>query len=212
MMSRLPFTGVPLVLALAITTVEAQRAAPDSMVSAPVTGIRYEVTADNPSLAAQKLGVAMSFDVANDGVVVLSLPAWTPGAYEISNFARNVSNFRPTQDGVPLRWDKMDFDTWRVRPVKGGRIIVAFDFTADSLDNAMAWTRPDFALFNGTNIFMYPEGRSKEFASTVLIKTDPTYKIATGMASAGASRTYKSPNYHDLVDMPVFVEIGRAHV
>ncbi|MDB4889620.1 MAG: hypothetical protein JWL61_1475, partial [Gemmatimonadetes bacterium] len=205
MMSRLPLTGVPLVLALALTPIDAQRATPDSMVSAPVIAIRYEVTADNASLAAQKLGVAMSFDIASDATVVLSLPAWTPGAYEISNFARNVSNFRPTQEGIPLRWDKLDFDTWRVRPAKGGRIIVAFDYAADSLDNAMAWTRPDFALFNGTNLFMYPEGRSKDFASTVLVKTDPSYKIATGMTSTGTARTYKSSNYHDLVDMPVFV-------
>ncbi|MEO5815902.1 MAG: hypothetical protein ABIT20_11550 [Gemmatimonadaceae bacterium] len=205
MMSRLPLTGVPLVLALAVTSIEAQRAAPDSMTSAPITAIRYEVTADNPALAAQRLGVSTSFDVAGDGAVLLSLPAWTPGAYEISNFARNVSNFRPTQEGVPLRWDKLDFDTWRVRPVKAGRIVVAFDYTADTLDNAMSWTRPDFALFNGTNIFLYPEGRPKEFASTVLIKTDPAYKIATGMTSAGTARLYKASNYHELVDMPVFV-------
>ncbi len=204
MLPRLPLAGVPLVLALAVSSAEAQRATPDSMVSAPVTGIRYEVTADNAALAARRLGVSTSFDVAGDGPVVLSLPAWTPGAYEISNFARNVSNFRPTQEGVLLRWDKLDPDTWRVRPLKAGRVVVAFDFAADTLDNAMAWTRPDFALFNGTNIFLYPEGRSKDFASTVLIKTDPQYRIATGLASAGV-RTYKSSNYHDLVDMPVFV-------
>jgi predicted metalloprotease with PDZ domain len=39
----------------------------------------------------------------------------------------------------------------------------------------------------------------------VAIKTEPGFRIATGMASAGAPRTYKSGNYHDLVDMPVFV-------
>ncbi|MEO8333467.1 MAG: PDZ domain-containing protein [bacterium] len=205
MMSRLPLAGVPLALAFALTTAGAQRGAPDSMVSAPISAIRYEVTADNAALAARQLGVSTSFDVASDGPVVLSLPAWTPGAYEISNFARNVINFRPTQDGVPLRWDKLDPDTWRVRPVKAGRVVVAFDFTADTLDNAMAWTRPDFALFNGTNTFMYPEGRSKDFAATVLIRTNPDFLIATGMPSAGAARTYKSGNYHDLVDMPFFV-------
>jgi predicted metalloprotease with PDZ domain len=205
MLLRLPLAGAPLVLALALSSVEAQRAAPDSMVSAPISGIRYEVTADNPALAARRLGVSMSFDVGGDGAVLLSLPAWTPGAYEISNFARNVSNFRPTQEGVALRWDKMDYDTWRVRPARSGRVVVAFDYAADTLDNAMSWTRPDFALFNGTNIFMYPEGRPKDFPSTVLIRTDPQYRIATGMTSGGAARNYKSSNYHDLVDMPVFV-------
>jgi hypothetical protein len=35
----------------------------------------------------------MSFDLAGTGPVLLSLPAWTPGAYEVSNFARWVSEF-----------------------------------------------------------------------------------------------------------------------
>ena len=206
MMPRLSLAGVPLALAFALATADAQRTAvPDSMMSAPITGMRYEVTADRAALAAQRLAVATLFDVASDAVVLLSLPAWTPGAYEISNYSRWVSGFRATQEGIPLRWDKVDYDTWRVRPVRAGRVIVSFEYTADTLDNAMSWTRPDFALFNGTNLFMYPEGRPKDFSSTVLIRTDPEFLVATGMEAAGKARLYKSSNYHDLVDMPVFV-------
>jgi predicted metalloprotease with PDZ domain len=205
LMPRHPLTGVPLALALAFSAADAQRAAPDSMISAPITAVRYEVTADRAALADRKLAVATSFDVTSDGAVVLSLPAWTPGAYEISNYARWVSAFRATQEGIPLRWDKMDYDSWRVRPLRAGRVIVTFNYEADSLDNAMSWTRPDFALFNGTNLFMYPEGRGKDFAATVMIRTDPDFLIATGLASTGSPRTYKSSNYHDLVDMPMFV-------
>jgi predicted metalloprotease with PDZ domain len=100
--------------------------AQDPAVSAPITGIRYEVTADKAALAARHLGVTTSFDVAGDGVVLLSLPAWTPGAYEISNFSRWVSGFNATQNGAPLFWDKLDYDTWRVRPAKAGRVTVTF--------------------------------------------------------------------------------------
>ena len=32
-------------------------------------------------------------------------------------------------------------------------------------DNGVAWTRPDLAFFNGTSVFMYPEGRPLNFAS-----------------------------------------------
>ncbi len=174
-------------------------------VSAPITNIHYDVTADAAGLARRTLGVVTSFDVADNGVVILSLPAWTPGAYEISNFARWVSNFRPTQNGVPLRWDKVDFDTWRLHPAKAGRVTVAFDYLADTLDNAMSWTKPDFALFNGTNLFLYPEGRSLDFAATVTIKTEAAWHIATSMTSSASGRSYKASNYHDLVDMPFFV-------
>ncbi len=176
-----------------------------SATSAPVSDVRYEVTADRAALENRRLGVTMSFDVADNAAVLLSLPAWTPGAYEISNFARWVSGFRPEQNGAELRWEKADYDTWRLHPARAGRVTVHFAYEADTLDNAMAWTRPDFALFNGTNVFMYPEGRSPEFESTVAIKTDPDFIISTGLAYAGSKGTYRATNYHELVDMPVFV-------
>ena len=173
--------------------------------SAPITNLRYEVVADSAGLSHRSLGVTTSFDVADSGAVLLSLPAWTPGAYEISNFSRWVSNFKPTQAGVALHWDKLDYDTWRLHPTRAGRVAVTFDYLADTLDNAMAWSRPDFALFNGTNLFLYPEGRSLDFAATVTIKTEQGWHVATSMSPAGTARTYKALNYHDLVDMPFFV-------
>ncbi len=204
---RLPFVpsrvSLPLVIAAAMLRASPS-AAQEPAVSAPITEIRYEVTADKAALEARRLVVTTSFDVAGDGVVLLSLPAWTPGAYEISNFAKWVSGFKAAQNGAQLRWDKLDYDTWRVRPSTAGRVTVSFDYGADTLDNAMSWTRPDFVLFNGTNLFMYPEGRTPEFASTVVIRTEPDFLIATGLASAGAQRSYKASSYHELVDMPVF--------
>ena len=183
----------------------AQRAAADSMTSAPVSEMRYEVAVDRAALASRRLRVTTTFTASGTAPVVLSLPAWTPGAYEISNFASRVGGFDATQGGASLRWDKLDQDSWRLRPTGAGRVTVTFDYLADTLDNAMAWTRPDFALFNGTNLFMYPEGRSRDFASTVVVRTEPDFRIATSMPSGGAPRTYRSANYHDLVDMPVFV-------
>ncbi|MEP6618837.1 MAG: hypothetical protein ABJE47_05965 [bacterium] len=203
-MPRLSRAAFAVPIALLTSVAAAQRPAGDATTSAPITNIHYQVTADRAALLARRLGVTTTFDVADGGVVLLSLPAWTPGAYEISNFARWVSGFSAVANGAPLRWDKLDYDTWRIRPTKAGRVTVTFEYTADSLDNAMSWAQPDFALFNGTNLFMYPEGRSFDFPSTVTIKTDADFLVATGMTSAGG-RSFKATNYHDLVDMPVFV-------
>ena len=183
----------------------AQRAATETPTSAPITGVRYEVTADRAKLGERQLHVVTTFSVAGTAPVVLSLPAWTPGAYEIVNFARTVSEFAATQGADTLRWDKADYDSWRVWPRTAGQVMVAFDVTADTLDNGMSWTKPDFTMFNGTNLFVYPEGRSTDFASTVTIRTEPDSLIATGMPRAPEARTYRAANYHELVDMPFFV-------
>ncbi|MGH7712949.1 MAG: hypothetical protein ACREOG_16785, partial [Gemmatimonadaceae bacterium] len=206
----MPRTTLSLLILIAAVSgaAHSQRAATAAAsVSAPISDIRYEV-AFNPALAAQRLlSVTMRFNVQSaSDAVLLSLPAWTPGAYEISNFARNVWSFAALGSGDrSLVWDKLDHDTWRVRPQGAGAVTVTFNFRADSLDNAMAQTRSDFAFFNGTNVFFYPEGRSLDFAATVAISAPNEWRVATGMPSAGAPRTYRATNYHDLVDYPTFI-------
>ena len=172
--------------------------------SAPLTDIRYEVTFTRANGQRRQVTSAMTFTVGGTDPVLLSIPKWTPGAYEIDNFARDVSNFSAEQAGTSLAWDKIDPDTWRVRPRGVGEVTVRFDYLADSLDNANTWSRPDFLLFNGTNLFPYPEGRGFDFPASVTVNTEAGWKIVTGMTPAGAHR-YVAPNYHDLVDMPFFV-------
>ena len=179
------------------------RAAPP--VSAPVANLRYEVGFDSASAALRTLKVAVTFDVGGPGPVLLSFPAWTPGSYEVVNFARYVGGFVAAAGDKVLDWDKLDHDTWRIDPAGARSVTVRFDYRANTLDNAAAWSRPDFAFVNGTNIFPYPEGRGYAFPATVTVKTQPGWLVATGMQSAGGTGTYREANYHDLVDKPFFI-------
>ena len=172
-------------------------------VSAPISNVAYEVTFDKRAAASGTYGVRMTFSADGSGPVILSLPAWTPGAYEISNFAQKVVGFDASAGGKAVSWDKVDHDTWRLRNVSGP-VEVRFAYVADSLDNAMSWSQEDFLLFNGTNAFMYAEGRPLTFASRVTVTTESDWTVATGMTPAGRN-TFTATNYHDLVDMPFFV-------
>ena len=216
---------IPLLATIAATTAAATaparaiaQARPTSTApasSAPISDIRYEVEFDNATAPTRTLKISMSFATSGSSPVILSLPAWTPGAYEMTWFAKWVSGFTPTGDGKTLDWDKVDYDTWRIRTAGAKRVTVRFDFVADSLDNAIAWTQPDFALFNGTNVFLYPEGRGFDWPATVTIRTEPSWLVATGMTAlpnaagsapgAANARTFSAKNFHDLVDMPFFV-------
>lgn len=173
-------------------------------ISAPIANVAYEVTYNRASAPSGAYGVRMTFAADGSGPVILSLPAWTPGAYEITNFARGVVGFAASSGGKDVGWDKVDFDTWRLRPPAAGPVEVRFTYVADSLDNAMSWSRPDFLLFNGTNAFLYPEGRPAIFSARVVINTEPDWTVATGMTPAGKN-AYSATNYHDLVDMPFFI-------
>ncbi len=208
--------ALALLAAPAAGTAEAQQRAPAPAApaaaprSSPVTNLRYQIEFDSATAATRTLKVTVDFTVAGPGPVLLSFPAWTPGAYEITNFARWISNVEVTGGGRPLTWDKLDYDTYRVQPGASRSVTVRYDYLADTLDNAMAWARPDFAFFNGTNILPYPEGRGFAFPATVTVKTQPGWLVATGMDTAAAPGTYREGNYHELVDKPFFV--GRMDV
>src|SRR5438105_5503642 len=194
-----------LLLAQALAVIPVVRAsAQGAGTSAPMTVIRYDLTFTRAVGDRHQVSSAMTFTVGGTEPVLLSLPEWTPGAYEIDNFARNVANFAAEEAGTALSWDKIDPDTWRVRPRGVGQVTVKFDYLADSLDNANTWARPDFLLFNGTNLFPYAEGRGYDFPASVTVSTEAGWKIVTGMTPA-APRRYSASNYHDLVDMPFFV-------
>jgi predicted metalloprotease with PDZ domain len=173
-------------------------------VSAPISDVSYDVTFDSTTAQLRNIGVVMSFTTRGAGDVLLSLPAWTPGEYEIDNFARYVMDFTAADGATPVTWDKLDQDTWRIHATRGGPIRVSFNYRAMTLDNANAWSKSDFAFFNGTNLFLYPEGQGTDRPATVIVHTTPGWRIATGMTQTSPN-SFSATNYHDLVDMPFFV-------
>jgi predicted metalloprotease with PDZ domain len=173
--------------------------------SASITDVVYEVTFDRATSPFSQIGVEMSFRTSGPDPVVLSLPAWTPGSYELDNYATNVQNFQARAGEADLRWDKVDWDTWRVFPSGAGTVTVRFDYLADALDTGSAWAAEDFAFFNGTNLFLYPEGQSLEFPSRVRIDTESDWLVATGMTPGAGANQFTASDFHELVDMPTFI-------
>lgn len=205
-------TAALLILSAVPLAAQRQGATAPSAPAARISDIHYEVAFDRASAAERTARVSMSFTATGAGPVLLSLPAWTPGAYEISNFAKWVMNFSPKVGQRELAWDKTDFDTWRLRRrvATPERVTVTFDVRADTLDNAMAWARDEFLMFNGTTMFLFPEGQPLSYRARVSVQTEADWQVVTGMTPGDSARTYTATNYHDLVDMPFFV--GRFDV
>jgi predicted metalloprotease with PDZ domain len=178
--------------------------AQSTRVSAPISDVSYEITADSAAVGRRQLGVTMTFRVNGTAPVVLALPAWSPGHYVLLWFSRRMSRFTVESNGTPLDWNKLDFQTWEIRPRGAGTVRISFNYLADAVDRAVAWTSPNFAFFNGTNLFLYPVGRGFNWPARVTVRTEPSWRIATGMDPAGPN-TFTASNYHDLTDMPFYV-------
>lgn len=180
----------------------AQTTASNATLSAPISDVAYHITIDSADASKRRIRVSMTFTVSSAEPVLLALPAWTPGSYELTYWAKNVSAFAASSAGRPLQWDKADYQTWRVRPGGSGPVSVSFEYRNDSLDNSNSWSQPDFSLLNGATLFPYPAGRPFDFPSTVELRLPPTWRVATGMPSTGRN-TFSVSNYHDLVDFPI---------
>ncbi|HEY4670759.1 MAG TPA: hypothetical protein VIG78_01735, partial [Gemmatimonadaceae bacterium] len=81
--------------AILVLTSAAPVAAQTPRVSAPITDVQYEITADSAAVGRRQLGVSMTFHVNGTAPVVLALPAWSPGHYVLLWFARRVQQFSP---------------------------------------------------------------------------------------------------------------------
>src|SRR6185437_642564 len=173
--------------------------------SAPIADVRYEITADSASVGRRQLGASMTFHVNSTAPVVLAIPAWSPGHYVLIWFASRVSQFSPEQNGAPLAWKKLDYQTWEITPRSAGTVRVSFRYRADAVDRAVAWTAPNFAFFNGTNLFLYPVGRGFNWPAQVTVRTEPSWRIATGMELSHGPNSFRADNYHDLTDHPFYV-------
>ena len=92
------------------------------LVAVPLSAqtVSYEVSV--PSPAAKLFHVKTEFPARGRDTLYLSLPAWSPGAYEIQNYARYVRHFGARNAaGQTLFWDRFDKDTWRVATGKRDR-------------------------------------------------------------------------------------------
>lgn len=172
--------------------------------SVSVTELRYEVTLGPSQVDEGLIDVQVSLRTREAGALLMSMAAWTPGSYEIADYARGLSGFTASQNGEALVWDKLDPDTWRISARRPGVITLRYRVRADFLDVAGSWTAPEFAFFNGTNAFLYVEGRP-DLPSQVVIRTDATWRVATGMTPADSQHQYRARSTDDLLDHPMFV-------
>src|SRR5258706_13767318 len=92
--------------------------------------VRYEI-----SLTPGTFHVSAEFPTTGKDTLVVSLPAWSPGNYEIQNYARYVHGFgAKNANGQALRGDRADNDTWRVVTGRTDRQTDGFDYSPHTLD------------------------------------------------------------------------------
>jgi predicted metalloprotease with PDZ domain len=150
----------------------------------------------------------MTLEIADlpPGRHTLTLPVWTPGAYEVQDFARHVFNMtvqRADQslECYHLKKNQWGFDTFEASDIKVQYQVFAFELGVDTshLDQSHAY-------FNGAQLFLLVD-HYKEHPYAVTIMAPPTWHVSTGLDRISADPwRYQATNYDVLIDSPV--EVG----
>jgi predicted metalloprotease with PDZ domain len=168
---------------------------------AAAQAVRYEVSI--ASATGHLFHVKADFPTTGLDTLLVSLPAWSPGNYEIQNYARYVRHFAAHDpSGKALFWDRLDKDTWRVGTATSAALTIEFDYYADSIDLSQARLLADFGQFLGTNLFLYQVGHLERPAE-VRFALPAGWDVMTALPRSGDA--YKAADYHELADAETFV-------
>ncbi len=149
--------------------------------------------------------VTMKCKTQSKSFIQFKMPQWTPGYYQVMNYANNVSNFTATgNNNQSLTWDKTNINTWTVNTNNQNTIILNYDVFAGRAFVARSFIDSSHAYLTPAATFLYID---KQIAIPVAL-TIQSYKnwsrIATGLDSvAGENYSYTAPDFDILYDCPI---------
>ena len=114
------------------------------------------------------------------------MPAWTPGYYQIMDYARNVLNFR-AEDGAGnrLAWEKTAKNTWRVKSGKAASVTVSYDVYAFARSVAESFLDDSRGFISPTGVFMHVAGR---LGHPVTVSRQTVSRMEPGLDRARSGR------------------------
>ena len=131
--------------------------------------------------------------------------AWTPGYYQLLDFAGAVQNFRVTNNkGTAIKWDKPSKNVWRVYSNNAPLLKISYDVKAVVAFVGNVYLDETRGYITPGGLFMYLD---KELHHPVTVQMKPyskwTNMVATGLDTIpGKYHVYKADDFDVLYDSP----------
>ncbi|MCF2495283.1 M61 family metallopeptidase [Dyadobacter chenhuakuii] len=167
--------------------------------------MKYAVSMENPS--SHTFHVTLNYEPEKGDSLVLKLPDWTPGYYQLMDYASNVNEFKVKgSNGNAIDWKRSGKTGWVIYTKKASTLTIDYDvkttrkFVATSyLDSAHAYITP-------ASMFMYPDQKINTRAEVAIIPYKDWHNVATGLDSIPKKQfTYSAPDFDILYDSPFLI-------
>ena len=150
---------------------------------------------------------ASSRQTGEGGELVLAMPRWAPGYYEMLDFAKHLTDFEAYDtEGRSLTWRKEGMNHWHIQLPEDGNLRVTYRVYANQRDVASSRVEPDIAFVAPCGVFMYVAGEQNHEVNVRFSLPDGWKNIATGMRPhAGDSTAFTAPDFDVLYDSPLLL-------
>lgn len=140
---------------------------------------------------------------AHDGAAMdLVLPAWLPGAYKIFDNARNLRNFAAEDlNGLSLRFERINWQTWRVHHAGAGAVI-RYQVFANKPEIHQGQLDAHHAFLNPGLLGLYVDGHKEDWAVTLTVVAPEPWRVATGLTATGPGE-FSAAHYEEFIDCPL---------
>ncbi|WP_304238638.1 M61 family metallopeptidase [Jiulongibacter sediminis] len=173
--------------------------------------MNYKISVEN--IHSKYLNIKALFSKIDSQKLLVKLPAWRPGRYEIQNFAqyiRDVKAFGPDQKELKIK--KITKDSWEIETKNQSDITITYQFNADIGNAGGSYVDDAFLYINPINCLMYLEDRQNEKCG-LEVDFKSNQQVACGMShTKEASKVnFVADSYHDLVDSPLMISDSIRH-
>ncbi|WP_163710487.1 M61 family metallopeptidase [Mangrovibacterium lignilyticum] len=169
------------------------------------SAIQFTVRMEHPE--NHQFQVEMIYGKPNASELIFTMPAWTPGYYQMLDFAKQVDGLTATNEhGETLPCEKVNKNSWRVENQDAAKVILNYDVICEREFVATPWLDEERAYIIPGALFLYPKD---EIKSPVQIKIEPGNgwkDVATGLEKVGDSGfVFSADNYDVLYDSPLLI-------
>ena len=141
--------------------------------------------------------------------LIVQLPAWRPGRYELGNFAKNIQYFKVFDDqGLPLKFQKITKDTWNISTANCSEIVIQYNYYANELNAGSTYFDEIQLYVNPVNCCLYVPDRMDE-TCIVNLEVPDSYKIACSLVQD--NNQLKAKNFDELVESPWIASNSLQH-
>ena len=132
------------------------------------------------------------------------MPSWTPGSYLIRDYAGQVERLEArAPDGTYLPVTKVAKNRWRIDTGNAVEAVVAYDVWAGSLSVQDSWVERDFALLNGTSLYLYSEESRNLPQHLEVVRPADWVRVYVALPGPDSHGPYRAQDFDELVDSPL---------